>query len=50
MAEWKWDGIRCQVVRRGGRAHVWTRGEELVTDRFPEVAGLLDRLPEGTII
>jgi len=50
QAEWKWDGIRCQVVRRGGRAHVWTRGEELVTDRFPEVAGLLDRLTEGTII
>jgi DNA ligase-1 len=50
QVEWKWDGIRCQVVRRGGRAHVWTRGEELATDRFPEVAGLLDRLPEGTII
>lgn len=50
QAEWKWDGIRCQVVRRGGRAHVWTRGEELVTERFPELANRLERLPEGTII
>jgi len=50
QAEWKWDGIRCQAVCRQGRAHLWSRGEELVTDRFPEVAGVLARLPDGTVL
>jgi DNA ligase-1 len=50
LAEWKWDGIRAQVIRRAGALHVWTRGEELVTGRFPELAPLLDRLPDGTVI
>ena len=50
QAEWKWDGIRCQAVCCQGRAHLWSRGEELVTDRFPEVAGILGRLPEGTVV
>lgn len=39
-AEMKWDGIRAQLVVRGGEAAVWSRGEELVTARFPEIAGL----------
>ena len=38
MAEWKWDGIRAQLIRRGGQTFLWSRGEELLTDRFPEVA------------
>ena len=50
QAEWKWDGIRCQALCCQGRAHLWSRGEELVTDRFPEVAGILGRLPEGTVV
>jgi DNA ligase-1 len=50
IAEWKWDGIRAQVVRRGGNAWVWSRGEDLVTDRFPELAQLGARLPEGTVL
>ena len=50
QAEWKWDGIRAQVVRRGGRSFVWSRGEELVTDRYPELAALADGLPAGTVI
>lgn len=50
QAEWKWDGIRAQVVRRAGRSFVWTRGEELVTDRYPELAALADRLPDGTVL
>jgi DNA ligase-1 len=50
QAEWKWDGIRAQLVRRAGRAFLWTRGEELVTDRYPEVAPIADALPEGTVI
>ncbi|HYF57561.1 MAG TPA: ATP-dependent DNA ligase [Burkholderiaceae bacterium] len=42
LVEWKWDGIRAQLVLRGGRAWLWSRGEELVTERFPEIerAGL----------
>ncbi len=49
-ADWKWDGIRGQAVLRGGRFSLWSRGEELVTDRFPELAELGDRLPGGTVI
>ena len=35
QAEWKWDGIRSQLIRRGGQTFLWSRGEELVTDRYP---------------
>ncbi|SIO22125.1 ATP-dependent DNA ligase [Vannielia litorea] len=49
-AERKWDGIRGQVILRGGEHHIWSRGEDLMTDRFPELAGLRDHLPEGTVI
>lgn len=49
-AEWKWDGIRGQIIRRGGAHFVWSRGEELMTDRFPEFAPLLDHLPDGTVL
>lgn len=50
LAEWKWDGIRCQLIRRSGRTFLWTRGEELVTDRYPELAGLGPMLPDGTVL
>ena len=50
LAEWKWDGIRAQVIRRGGDTFIWSRGEELVTDRFPELHRLAERLPGGTVI
>jgi DNA ligase-1 len=50
QAEWKWDGIRAQVVRRSGQTFIWTRGEELVTDRYPELAELGARLPDGTVL
>ena len=50
QAEWKWDGIRCQLIRREGRTFLWSRGEELITDRFPELDGLGPMLPEGTAI
>ena len=49
-AEHKWDGIRGQLVLRGGAHHLWSRGEELMTDRFPEFAMLADFLPPGTVI
>ncbi|MEI4473296.1 ATP-dependent DNA ligase [Frigidibacter sp. MR17.24] len=49
-ADWKWDGIRGQAVLRGGAFALWSRGEELVTDRFPELRELADRLPQGTVV
>lgn len=49
-AERKWDGIRGQFIHRGGAHHLWSRGEELMTDRFPEFVQLRDFLPEGTVI
>lgn len=50
VAEWKWDGIRGQLIVRGGRHHLWSRGEELMTDRFPEFARAPDFLPDGTVL
>lgn len=49
-AEWKWDGIRAQVIKRSGRSFIWTRGEELVDDRYPELAEVVAALPNGTVI
>lgn len=49
-AEWKWDGIRGQLILRGGEHFVWSRGEELMTDRFPELARAVDYLPDGTVL
>jgi DNA ligase 1 len=50
QAEWKWDGIRGQIVKRNNELFVWSRGEELVTDKFPEYHILKDLLPEGLVI
>jgi DNA ligase-1 len=50
LAERKWDGIRGQLILRGGEHRLWSRGEELITDRFPELAQLRDFLPPGTVI
>ncbi|KPB70590.1 ATP-dependent DNA ligase [Pseudomonas cannabina] len=50
QVEWKWDGIRAQLVKRDGRLWIWSRGEELVTDRFPELHSLAHCLPDGTVI
>jgi DNA ligase-1 len=50
IAEWKWDGIRSQVIRRRWQTFVWSRGEELVTERFPELEALGGLLPEGTVL
>jgi DNA ligase 1 len=50
LVEWKWDGIRAQVVRRAGGAFLWSRGEELITDRFPDLSGVWATLPEGTVL
>jgi DNA ligase-1 len=49
-AERKWDGIRGQLIVRQGALFVWSRGEELLTHRFPEYEVLTDKLPDGTVI
>jgi DNA ligase-1 len=49
-AEWKWDGIRGQIILRDGNVYVWSRGEELITDRFPEFTELATLLPDGTVL
>ncbi len=50
QAEWKWDGIRAQVIRRECQTFIWSRGEELVTDRFPEIDAAAKALPDGTVM
>ncbi len=50
QAEWKWDGIRGQVIKRNNELFVWSRGEELMTDKFPEYFILKDLLPDGVAI
>jgi len=50
IAEWKWDGIRGQLIRRAGDVFLWTRGEELVTDRYPELSAVAGSLPDGVVI
>ena len=49
-AEWKWDGIRGQIVRRAGQCTLWSRGEEIITDRFPEIVTAAAALPDGTVL
>ncbi len=50
QAEWKWDGIRGQIIKRNNDFFVWSRGEELMTEKFPEYSAFKDALPEGTVI
>ena len=50
LVEWKYDGIRAQVVKRAGQVWIWSRGEELVTERYPEVEAELRGLPDGTVL
>lgn len=50
QAEWKWDGIRSQVIKRAGQVFIWSRGEELITERFPEIAAAAESLPDGTVL
>ncbi len=50
LAEWKWDGIRVQLIRRGDAVFLWSRGEELITERFPEITLAARALPAGTVL
>ncbi len=50
QAEWKWDGIRGQLIKRNDELFVWSRGEELMTDKFPEYHALKDRMENGWVL
>lgn len=50
QAEWKWDGIRAQLIRRGGETYIWSRGEELMSGRFPEIEAAAESLPDGVVL
>jgi DNA ligase-1 len=50
FVEWKWDGIRAQIIYRNNELFIWTRGEELSTDKFPELHFLSTVLPNGTVL
>ncbi|MBL0421000.1 ATP-dependent DNA ligase [Ramlibacter sp. AW1] len=50
QVEWKYDGIRGQVIKRGGAVWIWSRGEDPVTERFPEIVELAQALPDGTVL
>lgn len=50
QAEWKWDGIRGQIIKRNDELFIWSRGEELVTDQFPELHFLKEELENGTVL
>lgn len=50
LAEWKWDGIRAQGIRRGEQSALWSRGNELISHQFPEIAEALLSLPDDTVV
>ena len=50
IAEWKWDGIRGQLIKRENESFIWSRGEELVNEKFPELLDLAATLPNGTVL
>ena len=50
LIEWKWDGIRAQLVKRDGRVFLWSRGEDAIAERFPEVTHAAGVLPDGTVL
>jgi len=50
LVEWKWDGIRGQLIRRAGTSFLWSRGQDLLNGAFPELIALADQLEEGTVL
>ena len=50
LLEWKWDGIRVQLLRRDGEVALWSRGEERLDGRFPEIEQAAASLPDGTVL
>ncbi|WP_415399860.1 ATP-dependent DNA ligase [Synechococcus sp. W4D4] len=50
QVEWKWDGIRGQLIHRSGGCSLWSRGEDLINEAFPELISLAESLPQGTVL
>lgn len=50
LLEWKWDGIRAQLIRRQNQTALWSRGDELVTGAFPEIIQAASGIPNGTVL
>src|SRR5690606_8550462 len=50
LLEWKWDGIRLQLIRRGGEVALWSRGEERLDGRFPEIEAAAAGLPRDCVM
>ncbi|HEY7090956.1 MAG TPA: ATP-dependent DNA ligase [Tepidisphaeraceae bacterium] len=50
LLEWKWDGIRAQLIRRPGATMLWSRGDEMVAGAFPEIMQAAANVPEGTVL
>jgi len=50
LLEWKWDGIRVQLIRRRGEVALWSRGEERLDGRFPEIEHALASMPHDCVI
>lgn len=50
LVEWKWDGIRGQLIKRQQEVFIWSRGEELLTDKFPELVKMAASLPDGLVL
>ncbi len=50
QVEWKWDGLRCQLIRRDGFTYVWSRDQELITSQYPELTALGELFPDGTVL
>ncbi|MDA9554790.1 ATP-dependent DNA ligase [Pelobium sp.] len=50
QAEFKWDGIRAQIIKRANEIFIWSRGEDLATDKFPELHSFINDLPNGTVL
>lgn len=50
LFEWKWDGMRAQSIKRNGQVAIWSRGNELISEQFPELLEALAKLPDGTVI
>ncbi|WP_299367031.1 ATP-dependent DNA ligase [Winogradskyella sp.] len=50
IVEQKWDGIRGQIVKRNNEIYIWSRGEELVTQQFPELVEAISNLKDDFVI
>lgn len=50
QAEYKWDGIRGQLIKRNTEIFIWSRGEELVTPQFPELVTALEHIPGNFVL